>query len=330
MQARAFGVLWFTDGNMTKTLKTLSKDTKRLLSGGESEEVDFKQTAKSITAEDLVAFANSDSGGAILVGVKENSENNGRQIGEVIGHPIGDAEVSQILGKAQSCHPPVGVDIQFENTSKKPIIRINIPRGEARPHCTEKGTYAVRKGNRNTGLRPQQLLAMFMETEAAAFSKRFSNAADEIKFQMIGVSHTIEDLEEVILSKIDQISWDVDNAETEAQDAASTVKEALAYAAAAHKKSKDNEVRLDALLKGLKISDPIRSAAEKKVRAAMRERLSEFSASELADFKSGKVSSSFSVENYPRYMDQDDMRRLCAEALNEILSSKENNPSNEL
>lgn len=305
---------------MTKTLKTLSESTKRLLAAGESASVDFKQTAKSITPDDLVAFANSETGGVLLVGVKEKSEENGRQFGQVIGHPIGDSEVSLILGKALSCHPPVRVDIQFENTNRKPIIRIDIPSSEVRPHCSEKGTYTIRNGNRNIGLRPQQLLAIFMDAEAATFSKRFSEAANEIKIQMASVASVVEDLEDVISDKIDQISWNIDSAESEAQDAASTVREALAYSSAAFNRTKDNEVRLDALLKHLSVVDPIRSKAEAEIRSSIREHLSGRSLAELREMRQPGRPTSLSASNLPAYINRDDVSRIFFEVLNDLLS----------
>lgn len=308
---------------MTRSLKTLSESTKRLLAAGESEFVDFKQTAKSITPDDFVAFANGEVGGVILVGVKEASEESGRQYGEVIGHSIGDSEVSLILGKALSCHPPIRVDIQFENTSRKPIIRIDIPRSEVRPHCSERGTYTIRSGNRNIGLRPQQLLSMFMDAEAATFSKRFSEAADEIKVQMVAVANIVGDLEDVISDKIDQISWNVDSAESEAQDAANSVREALAYSSAVHSRTKDNELRLDALLKHLSVPDPIRIKAEADLRKSIRKHLSERTVAELRDMKIPEKPVTLSASNLPGYINKDDLRRIFFETVDSLLTEKE-------
>ena len=237
---------------MTKTLKTLSRDTKRLLLGSESEAVDFKQTAKSITADDLVAFANSEAGGTILIGVEETNDTGGQEFGKIIGHEIGDAQILLLLGKAQSCHPPVRIDIQFENTNRKAIIRLDIPTGESRPHCTEKGTYVVRKGSRNAGLRPQQLLSIFMEAEAAAFAKRFSQATDEMKFQMIGLARTVENLEGIVEDKINEIASTLSSAE-DGVDTATIELEELSQS------SDESALRLRSILDHLNVEDPIRA-----------------------------------------------------------------------
>jgi predicted HTH transcriptional regulator len=59
---------------------TLSGTTQTLLSQGESELADFKRTPDGINVDDLVAFANTDSGGTILVGIDEQTNTNGAQV----------------------------------------------------------------------------------------------------------------------------------------------------------------------------------------------------------------------------------------------------------
>jgi predicted HTH transcriptional regulator len=54
-----------------KQYSGISKRAKTLLKSGETREVDYKENTRGLHAEDLVAFANSPSGGAILLGVEE-------------------------------------------------------------------------------------------------------------------------------------------------------------------------------------------------------------------------------------------------------------------
>lgn len=81
----------------------ISRGAKGLLASGESKLVEYKERVKGLSPEDLVAFANSDDGGTILIGVREIKAAGGRQIGEPIGHPIDDDTRLQIMGKALSC-----------------------------------------------------------------------------------------------------------------------------------------------------------------------------------------------------------------------------------
>jgi ATP-dependent DNA helicase RecG len=75
---------------MPSQYKGISKSAKGLLASGESKFVDYKEKVKGFHAEDLVAFANSNEGGAILIGVREATTSTGVQIGEPIGHPVDD------------------------------------------------------------------------------------------------------------------------------------------------------------------------------------------------------------------------------------------------
>jgi hypothetical protein len=71
-----------------RNFQGISKRARTSLSGGESKDVDYKEKVKGLHAEDLVAFANSENGGAILIGVREVAGRNGKQKGEPVGHPI--------------------------------------------------------------------------------------------------------------------------------------------------------------------------------------------------------------------------------------------------
>src|SRR5262249_10559769 len=128
--------------------KTLSQRAKQLLSREEGFEVDFKRALSGLEAEDIVAFANSKAGGAILIGVDESKGADGRQAGIIVGCPVGDYDKRKILDKAHQCVPPVDVTVHVENRSDKAFYRLEIPSGPNKPYCTSGGTYKIRGDGR--------------------------------------------------------------------------------------------------------------------------------------------------------------------------------------
>ncbi len=160
----------------------LSEKAEFLLGSQENRELDFKESAGGLSADDLVAFANSPTGGTILLGVRENKDLNGRQAAEIIGCEIGDKAKLSILGRAGSCMPAVEVFVIVENSEgKKPFLRVEIPSGKSKPYCTSGGTYKIRGDARNNALTPDKLLELFMDTENAKFIDRFSNATHDLE-----------------------------------------------------------------------------------------------------------------------------------------------------
>jgi len=129
---------------LQKRVKALSKATKAFLLAGESERVDFKRTPDGVSTDDLVAFANTDIGGNILIGIEEVAHQDGSQRGHVVGCDVGDQAILQILNKATNCIPPLAIEIHIENLDARPILRIEIPSSENKPHCTPKGVYCRR------------------------------------------------------------------------------------------------------------------------------------------------------------------------------------------
>jgi len=153
--------------------KGISNRGRYLLAIPEGREVDFKEALDGLHAEDLVAFANSESGGAVLIGVREGVNEDGTQTAEVVGSVIGDEAKLSILNKAASCHPPIELEIFFENIGEEPFIRLEIGSSRNKPHCTASGTYKIREDGRNMGLHPRALLGLFVERESERFLKRF-------------------------------------------------------------------------------------------------------------------------------------------------------------
>lgn len=178
----------------SQELKRISKRAQDLLNGQEDETVDFKQSPGGLDAEDLVAFANAPTGGTILLGVTEAKQSDGRQRGEVIGCPVGDVERLTIINKAESCIPPVDVNVIIENIDAIPFFRIEIPSGTQKPYCTSRGTYKIRGDGANKPLTPRRLLALFLESESEEFLQRFRDATEELDAQLAKLLSTMNTL----------------------------------------------------------------------------------------------------------------------------------------
>jgi hypothetical protein len=241
-----------------KKSKSLPRATKTLLSGGETEYVDFKRTPDGVHPEDIVSFANSDHGGDILVGVAEEAGEEGSQHGVVVGCDISDGSVLQILNKAISCIPPIAVRLYAENTATKPILRVHIPPSENKPHSTPKGVYCRRDGSRNRPLHPGELLRIFLDNEGRAFAQRFEEAAGMITNELADLQAA---LDKRIASIGDQLGW----AEFKLDDSESTIDTILAYVKHVSEEANDTASRLRALFRQDKRDDPVRAEVRKKL-----------------------------------------------------------------
>ncbi len=193
-----------TESRLVTEYAGLSEKAEELLGSQESRELDFKESAGGLSSDDLVAFANCERGGTILLGVRENKDEQGRQITEIVGCEIGDRAKLSILGKAGSCVPPVEVFVIVENSEgKKPFLRIEITSGSKKPYSTSGGTYKIRGDARNNPLTPDMLLALFMDTENAKFIDRFSQATQDLELGL-------HELKKRLLSEMEEIYNHVD------------------------------------------------------------------------------------------------------------------------
>lgn len=163
-----------------KRFKKIRQSTKLLLQQGEGNTIDYKRNA-IVDTEDLVAFANSESGGHLLLGVEEQTDRAGRMIGVPVGVVLDDALARNIQGKANSCVPPIKIIVSEENgATKKPFVRIDIPPSKNRPHCTGAGTYKVRSLASNKPLLPHEILDLLLVRESNLFLNRFSASTQSL------------------------------------------------------------------------------------------------------------------------------------------------------
>ena len=155
---------------------------------------------------------------------------NGCQRGQVVGCDVGDKERQAILSKAESCNPPIHVEINVENTDDKPFFRIEIPSGKSKPYCTSRGTYVIRGDGRTSALFPDRLLAMFMDSERAKFIDKFREATKELEGGLQEISIKVTDemtslvqrvrlMETEITGSLHQIHESAENAETLSDEA---------------------------------------------------------------------------------------------------------------
>jgi len=156
-----------------KVFEGISPRAQQLLKGTEGVMVDFKRNAKSVSADDLVSFANSVKGGTLLLGIDDTEDNSGRQMGQIVGCEISDGMKLLITNKAFSCFPPVPIEIFIENNGDLPFYRIEIATGQNKPYCTAGGTYKTREDGRNKILHPNELLELFLDSASQQFTERF-------------------------------------------------------------------------------------------------------------------------------------------------------------
>lgn len=240
-----------------QTFETITKITKEFLQSGENEKVDYKRDLKGLKSEDLVAFANSDNGGTILIGIDEKS-NGKTQVGEIYGCDTSDKSRLVIMSKALACIPPISLSIIIENTGDKPIFRLEIPSGIQKPYCTSGGTYKIRKDGRNAVLTPNELLDIYLIKEAKKFNNQFKKATKHLVKNIDNVTSTIDFMQSTISSKVENISNLLDWTESSASDTKSTVDTIDSYVRTILKEQRNIDIRVKSIIEHNEIKDPVR------------------------------------------------------------------------
>lgn len=134
------------------TFRTISARA-RLLLHSKPEDVDVEwKTNTKVDSVDFVAFANSEAGGAILLGIGERKGPNGEQLPVIHGCDISDDTKLKLVNKAIDCLPPIEIQVFAENCKAKPFLRVEIRSGKHEPYCTKSGIYSIRSNNRNAPL----------------------------------------------------------------------------------------------------------------------------------------------------------------------------------
>lgn len=145
----------------------LSKETKKLLAHKEDVEIEFKGTITKDLTDTMVAMANA-NGGFILIGVRDSEDENGRQIGEVVGITISDENSLKIVQKAQSIIDKLFPSIREEtDTEGRSVYIVQIPEGTRKPYCTQGGRYLIRADGNNTAITPDMMEDLILERVTA-------------------------------------------------------------------------------------------------------------------------------------------------------------------
>ena len=202
--------------------KTISARSKYLLVHPENGQVDFKRTVASLSAEDIVAFANSQTGGAILIGVDEIKKGR-REIGQIVGCDIDDKSQLSILQKANTCISPIHVDIITENLNTKPFLRVEIPSSNLKPHCTQGGVYKIRNGRKNDALVPPLMLQLHLDDQRDQFLKRFQEATH-------GLIDEFMKVKQEIIYEVQDLALSLGTIEECAEGAAGAAEEGASFA----------------------------------------------------------------------------------------------------
>ena len=278
--------------------------TRTLLASGETEWVDYKKIPGGVSADDLVAFANS-GGGQLLIGVVE-TEKNGAQAGMVVGCDVSDSAVLQILNRASSCIPPVSVDIYIENLGREPIFRILVPASSTKPHCTPKGVYCRRDGTRTRALHPAEMLNIFLDIEAQAFAKKFEYAANKIADDLTSLE---ESLDASIGRMADQLGW----ADYQLGDTESKISAILSLSARIDDRTNDINQRMRSLFRQDGRDDPVKIFEAEKLVEQLVEQIYED-----PDLRKGVVRGqelSFTAKGKPAVeLSEDELRMAMVEA----------------
>ncbi len=257
---------------MQTEFKGITKRTKKILAQDKSKIAAYKQEVKGLDAEDLVAFANSESGGVLFIGVSEPKKKNRRRTS--VGCEVSDTTKLEIMGKALSCSPPIQIEIFIENLSAKPFYRVEIPSGGNKPYCTQSGTYVIRGEAENNPLHPAQLLKMFLEREDNEFQDRFARATGDLESHMQSIQTLVKTLEREIKSKIEGIAAAVDGAEDGSGNTKSIVENIESSVITGNKEVEKLQDRLKALLLNTQTPDPVAEKVKAELEKQIIEELS--------------------------------------------------------
>jgi len=117
-------------------------------------------------AASLVAFANTD-GGQLIIGVTNNRV--------IVGVDDADRVTRDVDNVAtNNCEPPLTVIqevLQRAEAEEKPVVIVNIPKGDMRPYRTNRGRYYIRTTSGRRDASREELLRLFQATESLYYDE---------------------------------------------------------------------------------------------------------------------------------------------------------------
>ena len=123
------------------------KDLDIILSEGESNTIEFKESADKTLVSEVCAFANA-SGGRVFIGVSDN--------GTIVGTDTSNAARSRVQDTINQIEPILSVEIEIIDN----IIVINVPQGKNKPYSCSKGFY-MRFGPNSQKLERNDIIEFF-------------------------------------------------------------------------------------------------------------------------------------------------------------------------
>lgn len=115
-------------------------------------------------AAGVVAFANTD-GGQLIFGVA--NDHSIRGVGDI------DSGMRQIDNVAvHNCKPPITVILEvLRPEGEKSVLVLNIPKGDQRPYCTNRGVYFIRSSSGRKHASREELLRLFQASESLYYDE---------------------------------------------------------------------------------------------------------------------------------------------------------------
>jgi len=132
-----------------------------ILSGGEGQFVEFKESASDSLARELVAMANS-GGGRVYVGVADDRSVKGVQTSNRL--------LSQIQDIARGCDPPIRVHVTPFAYKGQEVVMIDVPDGNRKPHGCSAG-YFLRTGPNSQKMSREELVEFVGARVQIAFDR---------------------------------------------------------------------------------------------------------------------------------------------------------------
>ncbi len=140
----------------------------KLISGGETSLVQFKETMNNplSAAQELVAFSNSE-GGQIIVGVADKT-------GEVTGLTFEDIQrISSLLVNAASegVKPPITIKTESIDLGGKKVLVVTIPNGTYKPYKDKDGLIFVKNGPDKRKVTGNEELARLLQSSGDLYAE---------------------------------------------------------------------------------------------------------------------------------------------------------------
>ncbi|HIE32078.1 MAG TPA: transcriptional regulator, partial [Methanosarcinales archaeon] len=141
-------------------MKLDSDYIKSLISQGEGDNLEFKESFSNSIAREICAFANA-SGGKLLLGVSDE--------GEIKGITTSNAIVSRIYNIARNSDPPLRINVSHTGN----VLVIDVPEGTDKPYSVN-GNFYVRDGTNSQQLKRDEIRRFFQEEGLILFDEKLN------------------------------------------------------------------------------------------------------------------------------------------------------------